>query len=387
MKDRLIEPIKDRVFRHAEQMLGVGMLVLIVLGCIVVLRPFFSVILWSAILCYATWPACEWLVRHLNGRRGAAALAMTLLLVLLVALPVALVGYSLAGGVEHLLAVVRRINIEGIPTPPEWLISLPWVGERIESHWDELSLNAERTTELLRLALLHSRGWLLRNSLQVGQGILQVCLSVVVAFFFYRDGHQVARRVTEASNRIVGEYTPHLITLTGRTVRGVVYGLLGTALGQGIMAAIGFSITGVPAPFFWALVVALLSFLPFGPPIIWIGASCWLLVQGAIGPAVFMAVWGLIGISGIDNVLRPILISRNAKLSFLPVMLGVLGGLMAFGLIGVFLGPTLLAVGMNLAKEFGNGRRGPTTEDAAISAVAPDDATPDGAAVEDAVAP
>jgi predicted PurR-regulated permease PerM len=370
-----MDPVKERAFRNAEQLLGVGMLVLTLLGCFVVLRPFVSVILWSAILCYATWPGCEWLARHLHGRRAPAAAIMTLALVILVALPITLVGSSLAASVEHLLNVVRRLNAEGLPTPPAWLTGLPWAGTYIDSNWADLALNADRTAAILKALLVHSQGWLIRNSLNVGQGIVQVFLSVVVAFFFYRDGHQVARRVTEITHRAVGEYTQHLIALVGSTVRGVVYGVLGTALGQGIMAAIGFTIVGLPAPFFWALLVALLSFVPVGPPVIWCGATLWLVVQGDVGWAIFMAVWGLLGISGIDNILRPFLISRNAKLSFLPVMLGVLGGLLAFGLIGVFLGPTLLAVGMNMVKEFARGDRG-ANKGAAAPGLAPPLATP-----------
>lgn len=346
---------KERTFRYAEHVLGVGLLGLLLLGCFVVVRPFISVILWSAILCYATWPACEWLVRHLNGRRALAASVMTLALAVLVALPVALVGSSLASSVEHLLDVVRRLNTEGLPSSPSWLSTLPFAGEFLEGHWNELALNADRTTDLLKTVLLNSRGWLIRNGMHVGQGVLQVFLSVMIAFFFYRDGHLLARRVSEASHRVVGEYTQYLFTLVSTTIRGVVYGVLGTALGQGIMAAIGFRIVGLPAPFFWALMVGLLSFIPFGPPLIWIGATAWLLIQDMPGWALFMAIWGVAGISGIDNVIRPILISRNAKLSFLPVLLGIMGGVIAFGLIGVFLGPTLLAVGMSVAREFASG--------------------------------
>ena len=372
-----MDPIRNRAFKNAEQFLGPGLLGLILLGCLLVLRPFVSAILWAAILCYATWPACEWLVRHLKGRRPPAALIMTLVLVLLIALPLALVGTSLASSVEHLLGVVRRLNTEGLPTPPDWMTNLPWAGGYLKVHWSDLALNADRTTELLRQLLVFSRRWLLRNSLHLGQGIIQVFLSMVVAYFFYRDGHQVARRMTEASNRVVGEYTQHLFALAGTTIRGVVYGLLGTALGQGIVAAIGFRIVGLPAPFFWALMVALLSVIPVGPPLVWIGASVWLLLQESFGWALFMAIWGLVGISGIDNVLRPYLISRNAKLSFLTVLLGVLGGIAVFGLVGVFLGPTLLAVGLNIAKEFASrGQR----ETAAPAAAAPRIASPPSAA-------
>lgn len=350
-----MDNVKQRAFQYAEQFLGVGALGLILVGCFVVLRPFVSVILWAAILCYATWPACEWLVRHLRGRRTAAALIMTLGLVAVVALPVALVGSSLAVNLDHLMTAVRRLSAEGLPTPPAWVTSIPYVGDHIDANWSDLALNADRTAAMLKRLLANSQGWLVRNSLHVAQGVLQVCLSVVVAFFFYRDGHYVARRSSEMVERIVGGYTQHLIEVAEATVRGVVYGILGTALGQGIMAAIGFSIVGLPAALFWALVVSLFSFLPFGPPIIWMAATAWLAIEGSTGWAVFMAVWGLVGISGIDNVLRPILISRNAKLSFLPALLGVMGGLLAFGLIGVFLGPTLLAVGLGMAKEFAHG--------------------------------
>lgn len=347
--------VKERAFSYAEKIMGVGILGLILLGCFVVLRPFVSVVLWSAILCYATWPACEGLVSLFRGRRALAASVMTLALVLLVALPVALVGSSLASSVEHLLAAVRRFSAEGLPTPPAWLEQLPLIGDYISEHWLKLELNADRSTDLLKKLLTNSQGWLIRNSIHVAQGVLQVFLSVVVAFFFYRDGQNVAKNIAEASHRVFGEYTQRLIDVTSKTIRAVVYGVLVTALGQGIMAAIGFTIVGLPAPLFWALVVGILSFLPVGPPFVWIGATIWLAAQGSPGWAVFMVVWGVLGISGVDNILRPILISRTAKLSFLPVLLGVLGGVLAFGLIGVFLGPTLLAVGMSVVKEFAGG--------------------------------
>ena len=152
-----MDPIRNRAFKNAEQFLGPGLLGLILLGCLLVLRPFVSAVLWAAILCYATWPACEWLVRHLKGRRPPAALIMTLVLVLLIALPLALVGTSLASSVEHLLGVVRRLNTEGLPTPPDWLTNLPWVGGYVKAHWSDLALNADRTTELLRQLLVFSR--------------------------------------------------------------------------------------------------------------------------------------------------------------------------------------------------------------------------------------
>jgi predicted PurR-regulated permease PerM len=381
-----MDPVKQRTFRHVEQLLGVGLLVLILAGCFVVLRPFISVILWATILCYATWPACEWLTQRLGGRRSLAALIMTALLVVLMALPVVLLGSSLASGIEHLARVVRRLRVEGLPDPPPWITRLPFAGDDLAERWADLARNADRTAALLNRLLSLFQGWLLRHGLHIGQGLTQVCLSVVVAFFFYRDGHVVARGVTNAAQRVVGEYTQHLIDVASKTVRGVVYGVLGTALAQGIMAAIGFSIADLPAPVFWALLVSLLSFLPVGPPLVWIGATVWLALQDSVGRAVFMAIWGLLGISGIDNIIRPFIISRNAKLSFLPVFLGVLGGVAAFGLIGIFIGPTLLAVGMSIAREFATaGRHAPAETPPAAAAAAPP-LPPPGPAAGDVIA-
>jgi predicted PurR-regulated permease PerM len=137
----------------------------------------------------------------------------------------------------------------------------------------------------------------------------------------------------------------------------VVYGVIGTALAQGIVAGIGFAIAGAPAPMLLALLTFFLSFLPFGPPIVWIGASIWLFAMGKTGWGIFMVLYGLLVISVVDNFIKPIIISRGSKLSFIVMFIGVLGGVTAFGFIGIFIGPTLLAVGFSLAHEILEQRR------------------------------
>jgi len=143
-----------------------------------------------------------------------------------------------------------------------------------------------------------------------------------------------------------------LFEVAQETIDGVVYGIIGTALAQGILAGIGFIVAGVPGALLLAFVTFVLAVIPVGPPLIWIPASIWLLWQGERGWAIFMFIWGLVVVSGSDNIIKPMLISRAGETPLLLIMLGVLGGALAFGFIGLFLGPTLLAVGYALLDDW-----------------------------------
>jgi predicted PurR-regulated permease PerM len=156
-------------------------------------------------------------------------------------------------------------------------------------------------------------------------------------------------------NRLAGVRAQRLANVAGATVVSVVYGILGTALAQGLLAGIGFYIAGIPLAALLGLATFFLSIVPVGPPLVWIPAALWLYVQGSPGWAIFVLVWGLVVVSGVDNILKPMLISRGTQLPFVMVFLGVLGGALAFGLIGVFLGPTLLVVGNRLLHEWSQG--------------------------------
>src|SRR5262249_43304073 len=155
--------------------------------------------------------------------------------------------------------------------------------------------------------------------------------------------------------RIGGARGRQMLNVAGSTVKSVVYGILGTALAQGVVAGIGFLIAGVPGAALLALATFLLSVVPVGPPLIWLPAALWLYAQGSTGMAVFMFLWGLLAISMVDNVLKPVIISHGSNLPFMLVLLGVLGGAAAFGFVGIFLGPTLLAVGYRIVNEWVDG--------------------------------
>jgi predicted PurR-regulated permease PerM len=196
----------------------------------------------------------------------------------------------------------------------------------------------------------------------LGHGLLQLTLSVFIAFFLFRDGLFAVERLGTAVERISGEKGKRLMILAGKTVRGVVYGILGTALVQGILAGIGFLIAGVPGAAFLAMLAFFASVVPVvGIALVWIPAALWLFYQGSTGWGTFMVIWGL-AVGNVDNFIKPWLISQGSDMPFILIFFGVLGGALTFGFIGVFLGPTLLAVGWRLVEEWASGGRGPPVE-------------------------
>jgi predicted PurR-regulated permease PerM len=196
------------------------------------------------------------------------------------------------------------------------------------------------------------RTTVLAGGANVAQALLQLTLSVLIVYFLYRDGDAATRRLRAAVSRIAPERGPRLLDVASGTTRGVVYGILGTALAQGVLNAIGLWFAGIPAAPLLGLVTFFLSPVPIGPPLIWGPAGLWLLSQGHTGAGIFILLWGLLVVSSIDNVLKPLIISRGSNLPFILVMLGILGGVVAFGFIGVFLGPVLLALGLALLNEW-----------------------------------
>jgi predicted PurR-regulated permease PerM len=193
-----------------------------------------------------------------------------------------------------------------------------------------------------------ARYYLVAGGIVLGTGVIQTSLAAFVSFFFYRDGEALMAAIAAAMKRIMNEETDSVMDTVSQTVRVVMYGLLGTALAQALVAAIGFAIAGVPAVLLLSALVFVSSLILVGPPVIWGGAALWLFAQGRTGWGIFMLVWGFLAISGVDNVVRPMLISRGSSLPFLLTLLGVLGGVIAFGFVGLFIGPTLLAVGYSL---------------------------------------
>jgi len=343
---------KSSVSHRVERIAEIVGLALVVIGCFVVLRPFVSSLLWAAILCFSTWPMYLWLEKKLKGRRTMAAAIMTLLITLVLVVPFIVAGATLAENLSRLMETVRRVKEGDLPGPPEWLRQLPLIGPSLDAFWDSLTVSTDKVTLFLKA---HIRDWLLNYGLDIGEGVLQLSLSVFISFFFYRDGEYVAKSFASGFRRIAGEHTQRLLAVVGGTIKGVVYGLIGTSVAQGVLAGLGFKLAGVPSAFLLGLLTFFLSFIPGGAPMVWTSVTVWLFYSGATGWGVFMALWGATCLFVVDNVLRSYLISRDARLPFVLVFLGIIGGILAFGFIGLFLGPTLLATGYCLAREFISG--------------------------------
>jgi len=330
---------------------------ILVAGCFVVLKPFLTAILLAVVLCVSTWPLYLRLLRGMKGHQNLAASTMTLSLALVVILPLALVAYNLADNVTAFYDGIRQAIEAGPPEPPAWLKGVPIVGGSADAYWHLLATNQEEVAALEERLLEPTKSFLLAGGILLGQGVVVMSLAAFVGFFFYRDGVTLVKFLDVAMDRVIGVHVENVLGIISSTVRSVMYGLLGTALAQGIVAVIGFAIAGVPAALLLGVATAILSLVPVGPPLIWGGAAVWLFYQDTVGWGIFMVVWGFFLISGVDNVVKPLLISHGSHLPFMLILFGVMGGVLAFGFVGVFIGPTLLAVGYSLIKEWAASNR------------------------------
>lgn len=334
-----------------EQYARAAAIALLALGCIVVIQPFLAALLFAAVLCLSTWPAFQW-VRNRVGQRGSlAAVLVALGMFFAIALPVALAAHSLITHSAQAIDIVRAFIDRGPIELPSWLTQLPLVGTAIDEYWHQLTGSREEVVALARRLADPAKNMLFAAGAAAGVGTLQILIAIFVAFFLYRDGDQIALMIREAVTRLAGsEKGLELVATAQNAVKGVVYGLIGTAVAQAFVALVGFLIAGVPAAFLLSALTFVLSLVPMGPVLIWGGAAGWLYAQGEPGWAIFMVVYGMAVISSVDNFLKPILMSRAGGLSMLLVVLGVFGGAISFGFIGLFVGPVLLAVAWGLLR-------------------------------------
>lgn len=323
------------------------------IGCIIVLYPFLSALLWAGILVFTTWPVHEWIRARLRLRRTAAALVMVGLTAVVLVLPLALAAPGGGDDVARLRHAIEASVRGGLPEAPDWLRDVAVIGPGLADLWDHWAADIGAFLEALRpfFGIILEGG--IAVLLGIANGVLMFLLALFIAFFFYVYGEPIAARLRLLLRRVAGDQADRLAEVTGGTIRGVVYGLLGTAVVQGILTAFGLWLSGVPRPVLLGCIAGLISVLPIGAPAVWIPAALWLLGTGHLGWGLFLAGYGVIAVSGADSVIRPWFITRGAHLPFLLTILGVLGGALAFGLLGVFLGPVLLGVGFTLLNEWG----------------------------------
>jgi predicted PurR-regulated permease PerM len=342
-------PVPDNGAGMASQLLRPALLAFLVgaLGalCILVLRPFLAPIMWATILAYVTWPLYRRLRVPFKKFNSTAAAVMTLLVVAGALVPL----FWLLVLIQHELVDAYRgasaYLSQGSPELPPVIRNVPGLGSWLQDGLDRYAGDPATLGRELTSRLQDWRGELGAVLGGLGRGVGKIFIALLTLFFFYRDGDSVVRQIRRVGKRLFDDRLDRFIRAAGVMTRAVVYGLLVTALAQGVIAGIGYWLVGLEAPALLGALTGLLSTAPvLGTAFIWAPLGVGLVLAGYTWKGVLLLAWGLLLVHPTDNVLRPLLISSVSRIPFLLVMFGAIGGLIAFGLIGVFVGPVLLGV-------------------------------------------
>lgn len=333
-------------------MIRLAGIALLALGALAVLRVFLPAILLAGVVCLSTWPLYVRLRKGLGGRSGLAALVMVLAMVVLVIGPTAMLAVQLADQAGAAFEALRPYLQQGVVDPPAWLVNLPVVGSMAAEYWQVIGAGGDEAAALLGKFVDPAKRLLIALAGAIGASLLQMVFAVFVGYFIYRDGEHIERTLRAAMARLAGTMGDDLLESIRGTVTGVMQGLFGAALAQSLVALLGFLIAGVPGAFLLGSATFFVSLIPAGPPLLWGGAALWLFSHDAWARGIFLVIWGVVVISSIDNLVRPYLISRGSRLSMALVVLGVVGGVTAFGFTGIFIGPPILALGLALVKRW-----------------------------------
>lgn len=329
----------------------VGFIAILLLLAFQVLQPFIVPVIWAAILAYVTWPMHERLVRMCSGRRTLAALVMTLLLSAAIILPI--FWFVLLIKAEALPFYREIVPLLSTLKVPEFIADIPLLGPRIQEILAQVARDPGAIDAAIRQFFAQSSGEISTMLGGVGRNLVKLVIAMVSLFFMYRDGEYFASQVGRMLEQFFGKTrVEHYLEAIGNTVKAVVYGIVLAALAQGTLAGIGYWFAGLPVPLLLAMLTFLVGLVPFVVPFIWGSASVWLYLTGDTTAAIGLAIWGLTAVSWIDNIVRPLVISGATRIPFLLVLFGVLGGLTAFGLVGLFIGPVILAVLMAIWREW-----------------------------------
>jgi len=316
-----------------------------------VLEPFIVPLVWAGILAFVSWPAYQRLRRLCGGRATLAALLMTSAVAVAVVAPLAWVGAVLRVELIHAWHETQAMLAGGLQLPPA-LTRLPWIGEPLHdlatrAAQDPHALGAEvgKVTNQSFDQIAHVIG-------NIAHNIVKLLLAVLSLFFVYRDGERFAGQLAQVLEQVLGPRVHNYLLAITQTVKAVVYGLVLAAVVQGVLVGLGYMVAGADAPVFLAALTTVCGLIPFAAPAVAAGVVGWLLLTGSTVAGVALAIWCSIVMGWTDHIARPFLISQQARIPFLVVLFGVLGGLAAFGLVGLFIGPVILAVLIALWREW-----------------------------------
>jgi predicted PurR-regulated permease PerM len=317
---------------------------LLIAGTLWVMRPFLAALIWATMIVVATWPLLKSLERRLGGRRALAVTVMTLGMLLLFVIPLWLAIGTIAEHATDIVSVVKKFFSTGLPRPPSWVATLPLIGEKINGVWAQLA--DAGTQGLLAKAepyAAQTGTWVISRVGNIGGLLLQFLMIVIISAILYSSGEVAAHSVRRFGNRLAGERGVNSVLLAGGAIRGVALGVGITAIVQTVLGGIGLAIAGVPFATLLSALMLMFCIAQIGPSLVLFPAVGWMFWMGDTGWASFLLVWSII-VGTLDNFLRPMLIKKGADLPLLLIFAGVIGGMLGFGLIGIFIGPVVLAV-------------------------------------------
>jgi predicted PurR-regulated permease PerM len=328
--------------------LSVLFLALLVTSTFWVLRPFLTSLLWATIVCIATWPLLLRLEAFVGGRRRVAVAIMTTMVLLVVFIPVTVALITIVNNAHNITAQIRFLESMALPSAPAWLKRVPFWGERMVAEWTRFAaLDSGQRSAALTPYAQTALQWFAAQAGSIGTMLLQFLLTAIIAAIGLAKGEAVRDAILRFAMRLAGQQGYDAALLAGRTIRGVVLGIVGTALVQAAIGGAGLFVTGVPAAGLLTAVMLFLCLAQLGPLPVLIPAVVWLFWSGqTVGGSTLLVIAVLAG--ALDNVVRPLLIRRGANLPLLLIFAGVLGGLLAFGIIGLFIGPVVLALAYTL---------------------------------------
>jgi len=336
--------------------LGAIFLGALIVASLWILRPFLAATIWATMIVVATWPAMLWLQARLWRRRGLAVAAMTVTLLLVFVVPLALAVGTIVSNADEIVVRLKSLATFRMPTPPDWIAGLPFVGAKVVLAWEQAAASG---VEGLLARLMPYAGdvtkWFVAEASNVGFLFVQFLLTLVLAALMYARGEAAALEVARFGGRLAGERGENAVQLAGQAIRSVALGVVVTAVVQSGLGGVGLAIAGVPFAGLLTAVMLFLCIAQVGPSPVLVPAVIWLYWSGEAAWGTFLLVWSVIVVT-MDNVLRPMLIKRGANLPLLLIFAGVIGGLLAFGLVGIFVGPVVLAVAYTLLKAWINDR-------------------------------
>lgn len=335
-----------------QKVLLFGLFFILIFLSFNILKYFIVPVLWAAIIAYMTWPCYQYIYRLCGSRATLSATIMISLIILLIGIPLTFGIFMLQHEGRNVYYELQKQVFSGHLNVPQFIRDLPFIGKEVSRTLHDINTDPNSIIQTISTWIQGhlNYGRFVLN--EIGKNIVKLCFAIMSLFFFYRDGQTILNQVSKALEMVIGPRIHHYLDTISETTRAVVYGVGLTAVAQAVLAGLSYFVAGVPNPMVLTIVTFLLALIPFGTPLAYGAVSLWLFSQGQTVEAIGVMVWGVAIVSTSDNVIRPLVISGATQIPFLLIMFGVLGGIASFGLVGLFIGPVILAVLLAIWREW-----------------------------------